>query len=380
MVFVLEKKIQLLAYLLAVLTVLCAQTDAWAQSPNELYKEAVAAYDGGQIPKSILLYEQLVKLEPDSVPVRTNLGVALAQVGRYQEAIAQYQEALKRDPRNAVVHLNLALASYKQAEFDKAASELEKLREEHPDNQQSLYLLADCYLRLGRNSDVVALLAPAYQKNADDRVVDYALGTALMRMGQIQRGEVVIDRILKDGNTAEANLLMGEAQFAASDYKTAAASLRKALDLNRNLPGAWSLYARSLLDSEDTPGAKEAFQHALQADPNDFPANLYLGAILRHDGNIVEAAPYLERAVQLRPASPEAEFQIAALHAANGKLDAARKEFEQIERIQPDFLEVHVQLAALYSRMKLTEESHREQAIVRKLNEKNRAKATPTQP
>ena len=379
-VFVLEKKIRLLAYLLAVLTVLCAHTDAWGQSPNELYKEAVAAYDGGQIPKSISLYEQLVKLEPDSVPVRTNLGVALAQVGRYQEAIAQYQEALKRDPRNAIVHLNLALALYKQAEFDKAAPELEKLRKEHPDNQQSLYLLADCYLRLGRNSDVVALLEPAYQKNADDRVVDYALGTALMRIGQIQRGEVVIDRILKDGNTAEANLLMGEAQFAASDYKTAAASLRKALDLNPDLPGAWSLYARSLLDSEDTSGAKEAFQRALQTDPNDFPANLYLGAILRHDGSNVEAAPYLERALQLRPASPEAQFQIAALHAANGKLDAARKEFEQIERIQPDFLEVHVQLAALYSRMKLTEESRREQAIVLKLNEKNRAKATPNQP
>src|SRR5207245_1193467 len=144
---------------------------------------------------------------------------------------------LKYDPRNAVVHLNLALAWYKQAEFGKATTELERMREEHPDNQQSLYLLADCYLRMGRNSDVVALLEPAYKINADDRVVDYALGTALIRSGQIQRGEVVIDRILKDGNTAEANLLMGEAQFAASDYKTAAATLRKALDLNSNLAG-----------------------------------------------------------------------------------------------------------------------------------------------
>ncbi len=376
----LVKKTQVLARILAALTVLGAHAAAYGQSTEELYKEANAAYERGQIPQSILLYERLVKLEPDSVPARTNLGVALAQVGRYREALTQYQEALKHDPRNALLHLNLALAWYKQAQFDKAATELEKLREEHPDNQQSLYLLADCYLRLGRNSDAVALLEPAYLINADDRVVDYALGTALMRIGQIQRGEVVIDRILKDGNTAEANLLMGEAQFAAADYKTAAATLRKALDLNTNLPGAWSLYARSLLDSEDTPGAKEAFLRALQADPNDFPANLYLGAILRHDGSNAEAAPYLERALQLRPASSEAQFQIAALHAAEGKLEAARKEFKQIERIQPDFLEVHVQLAALYSRMKLAEESRREQAIVLKLNEKARGTTPHDQP
>jgi tetratricopeptide (TPR) repeat protein len=380
MVFILEKKTQLLAYILAALVVSGALTAAHGQSTEDLYREAIAAYERGQISQSILLYEQLVKLEPDSVPARTNLGVALAQVGRYREALTQYQEALKRDPRNAVVHLNLALAWYKQAEFEMAATELEKLREEHPDNQQSLYLLADCYLRLGRNSDAVVLLEPAYRIDADDRVVDYALGTALIRTGQIQRGEVVIDRILKDGNTAEANLLMGEAQFAVSDYKTAAFTLRKALDLNPNLPGAWSLYARALLDGEDKPGAKTAFQHALQADPNDFPANLYLGAILRRDGSNAEAAPYLERALQLRPASPEAQFQIAALHAANGRLDAARKEFEQIEKSWPDFLEVRVQLAALYSRMKLTEESQREREIVLKLNEKARQKSADAKP
>jgi tetratricopeptide (TPR) repeat protein len=380
MVFMPGKRNQLLAYILAALTALGAQTTAHGQSSEELYKEAIAAYERGQIPQSILLYEQLVKQQPDSIPVRTNLGVALVQVGRYQEALFQYQEALKRDPGNVVVHLNLALAWYKQAEFDKAAMELENLRGEHPDNQQTLYLLADCYLRLGRNRDVVELLEPAYRINADDRVVDYALGTALIRMGEIQRGEVVIDRILKDGNTAEANLLMGEAQFAATDYKTAAATLRKALELNPNLPEAWSLYARSLLNSEDTPGAKEAFERALQGDRNDFPANLYLGAILRHDGSNAEAAPYLQRALQLRPASTEAQFQIAALHAGDGRLDAARKEFEQIERIDPDFLEVHVQLAALYSRMKLTEESRREQAIVLKLNERARGTTPHSQP
>ena len=80
----------------------------------------------------------------------TNLAVALAHDGRHQEAIAQYQEALERDPKNSMVRLNLAPARYRRAEFEKASAELESLRKEHTDTRQSLYLLADCHLRLAK--------------------------------------------------------------------------------------------------------------------------------------------------------------------------------------------------------------------------------------
>lgn len=350
------------------------------QSAEELYGEANDAYGRSDFGRAISLYERALTLMPDSVPVRTDLGVALAHVGRYEEAIVQYQEALKRDPKNPVVRLNLALALYKEAEFEKATGELERLLKEQPHNPQVLYLLADCYLRLGKNSEVAALLEPVYRKNPEDRAVDYALGTALIREGQVLRGESIIDRILRDGDTAEATLLTGEAQFAAGDYKTAATTLRKALDLDPNVPGGWSLYGRSLLSSEDPEGAKTAFQNALRADLNDFSGNLYLGSILRLEGKNAEAAPHLAKALRLRPRSPEAAFQMGALDAATGALDKARKEFERLEREWPDFLEVHVELANVYSRLKLKEDSQREQQIVLKLNEKAREKSTETKP
>ena len=240
------------------------------QSSEQLYKDATAAYDRGEVARAISLYEQAVKLQPDSVAARTDLGVALVHEGRYSEGIAEYQEALKRDPGNVTVKLDLALAWYKQGDFEKAASELREMREKQPENRQSLHLLADCYLRMGKNGDVVTLLEPSYKADPADLAVDYALGTALIRGGQIQQGELVIDRILKKGDSAEANLLMGEAQFEARDYKSAAAVLRKALDLNSGIAEAWSLYGRALLHNEDSPGAKEAFLRALQLDPNDF--------------------------------------------------------------------------------------------------------------
>jgi len=345
-----------------------------AQTAEDKYKEASAAFDRGEFEQAIALYEQALKLQPDSVPIRTDLGVALVRLGRYTEAINNYEQALKRDPENKVVRLDLALAWYKQADFAKAAEELEVLRKSDPKNRQALYLLADCYLRLGKNGEVALLLQPEYEANPGDLAVDYALGTALIRQGKIHEGEVVIDPILKGGDTPEANLLLGQAQFSADDFNAAVATLRKAVDQNPKLPEAWSLYGHALLNAgaENLADAKAAFQQALQLDPNDFTANLLLGSIFRREGDYVQAMPYEESALRLRPASPEARFQIAALHAALGKFSDARKEFEQLERDYPDFLEVHVQLAALYARMNLPKESQHEREIVVKLNEKAR--------
>jgi tetratricopeptide (TPR) repeat protein len=280
--------------------------------------------------------------------------------------------ALRRAPGNPELLLNLALARYKQAKFSEAAVDLQKVRRAQPENRQALYLLADCYLRMGRNKDVISLLQPVYDAGPEDRAVEYALGMALLHDGQIQQGEVIIDRVLKSGTSAEAQLLLGAAQLTAGDAKTALPTLQKAMDMNPDLPGGWSLYGKALLDTGDGEAAKPILEKALQADPNDFDANLYLGGLLRHDGDLARAAPFLQKALVLRPASIEARYQMGMLDLGQGKLEEARGIFEHIERESPNFQEVHAQLAVVYARLKRPEDSKRERDIVLQLNEKAR--------
>jgi tetratricopeptide (TPR) repeat protein len=153
-VFIPIRTIPLCILVLSELTALGGFATTQGPTDEQLYDEANGAYDRGDVLRAISLYQLAIALQSDSVPARTNLAVALAHDGRYQEAIAQYQEALERDPKNSMVRLNLALARFKQPEFEKAFVELESLRKEHPDSRPSLYLLADCYLGLGKNSDV----------------------------------------------------------------------------------------------------------------------------------------------------------------------------------------------------------------------------------
>ena len=48
-------------------------------SAEQLYAEANDAYGRNDFARAISLYERALTLVPDSVPVRTDLGVALAQ-------------------------------------------------------------------------------------------------------------------------------------------------------------------------------------------------------------------------------------------------------------------------------------------------------------
>ena len=135
--------------------------------------------------------------------------------GLYTDAVVEYRKALELQPGNLPVRINLALAYYKAAEISQAAAELERALADRPSERQAVLLLSDCYLRLGKNGNAIDLLSPLQQETPDDKAVNYMLGAALIRDGQTSRGQLLVDRILRDGDSAEAHLLAGESKLSA---------------------------------------------------------------------------------------------------------------------------------------------------------------------
>ena len=71
--------------------------------------------------------------------------------------------------------------------IDDAVRELTKVHAEDPANSQATLLLADCYLRMGQNKDVIRVLEPEERKHPDDLAIAYLLGTAYIRDKQVER-------------------------------------------------------------------------------------------------------------------------------------------------------------------------------------------------
>jgi tetratricopeptide (TPR) repeat protein len=354
------------------LYVLCASGQT---APAEkLLKQAITLHQAGDIDGAIRSYKEYLALRPDSPMAISNLGAAYARVGRYEDAITQYRRALKQQPGNTPVELNLALAYYKSGQAEQASTILEKVHKAAPDQLQPVLLLADCWLAIGKNKSVVELLTPLAERQADDLAVAYALGTALVRDNQFMRGQVVIERILRNGDSAEARLLMGTTKLSMHDNAGALVDLSNAAELNPKLPDVYSYYGQALLNTGDPAGAAEAFRKALAANPNDFVANLQFAVVLRQDEHYDEAQKYLRRALQVRPGDLAVRYQLASIDFNQGKLDASLAALESIVKEAPNFTEAHVTLATVYYRLKRKADGDKERAIVVKLNAEAQAK------
>lgn len=341
---------------------------AGSADPEPLLKQAIALHQQGKAEQAVPLYEDYLRQKPASVLANANLGAALASLGRYEAAVERYRKALEQAPGNQAIRLNLGLAYYKQTLLDEAIVEFQKVLAAQPSNHQAALLLADAWLNIGENQKVVDLLSPVDQRNPTDQAVSYLLGTALIRTGDIERGQVVVDRILRNGESPEALLLLASVQLAGTANKDAIGNIERALKLNPRLPGGWTVYGLARLNDGNPEGAKEAFLHELQNNPNDFESHLQVGALFRVEQNYDEARNHFEKASQLRPRSIALKYQVGALEMATGHLEQSRELLEACTREAPSFVEAHVSLATLYYRMKRKEDGDRERSIVEKLN------------
>src|SRR5208337_3151938 len=327
--------------------VLAAQT---ARTPEDLLKEAESLHRAGKLDQAIEDYRAFLKRYPDVAPVRSNLGAALAGAGRYEEAILEYMKALKIQPGNPQVELNLALAHYKAVQLTEAASELLPLHAAVPGNLKIALLLADCYFRLGEYRKVVELLEPIEAAHPEEQALIYLLGMALIRDGQVSKGEVLVNKILRNGDSAEAHLMLGAARLEIYDASGAVDELAVAVKLDPKLPLAHYLYGNALLTLGHRDEAMQCFREELAIDPNEFGSNLYLGVLLNQGEKYKEAIPYLARALQVRPDDPAVRYQIVLGQIGMGNLEQGRKSLEALVKDNPDFLDAHVSLARLYYR------------------------------
>src|SRR6185437_8687864 len=225
---------------------------AQTSDPRALIEDAMSKQQAGDLEGAVPEYREFLKLHPEATAIHSNLGAALAGLGRFEEAIPEYKIALRQSPRLPGARLNLALAYYKMGHVSEAADQLVRVHTEDPANLQSALLLGDCYLRMGQNKDVIRVLEPEEKKHPENMAIAYMLGTALIRDKQVEKGQVLVDQILRNGDSAEAHLMLGSAKMSVSDFSGARDEFAKAVALNPNLPEVHVMYAQALHLTGDT--------------------------------------------------------------------------------------------------------------------------------
>src|ERR1700722_5182830 len=357
---------------LILLTFFPAAARAQEPNPDQLLSRAIEAQQHGDYQSAIRDYRKLLELRPNTIEAKVNLGAALAHVGDFDGAIAMYRSALPQisEQNNFQKHgvlLNLALAYYKKGDFENAAEQFETLHKASPADVRVAILLGDSDVRLGKPATAVELLEPLEPANAQNLDLEYAYGTALIKVGKRRDGVARIEKVAKAGNSADAYFLAGSTFLDLNEFESARRDLDEALRLDPKLPGIYTLAGTARDKTGDIKAGEVAFREALKINPDDFEANLYLGAILYRERHMDEAKPYLDRALRLNPSSSMARYESAMFESTSGQYETAAQDLEKLVKDDPTWLEPHEELASLYYRLHRPADGAKEREIVDKL-------------
>jgi len=223
-----------------------------------------------------------VRLDPDDLEARLDLGAALSSIGRIDPAIAAYEEVLRRRPRQPAI-LKLAADLYRaKGDLPKAIAYYERLRRIAPDDPRPVFLLGKAYYETGR-------LDAAERMFTDGAHYPGMLGDAYSNLGAIA---------VRRGHVSEALWFLSR---AAQRRATKA--------------GVHYNYALALRAADRHEEALAELDAAAKIDPNDAEVRFVGGVVALRLGRAADAEARFQEALRLDPAHEGARHNLALLES-----------------------------------------------------------------
>lgn len=116
---------------------------------NYLFGKAHAYEQAGLFEKTVHVYKELLKKNPESLPVYLSLGGLYFRRGRYENAIRYYEKVIRKNPKHYQGHYWLAMCFWKLGRYHAAINTLEEVIQFLPTFKDALNLMGECYERIG---------------------------------------------------------------------------------------------------------------------------------------------------------------------------------------------------------------------------------------
>ncbi len=247
-------------------------------------------------------FKKALEIDPKSMNAQLALGGFYQSRNRLPEAEQQFKHAIEMDPKNPAPRtalVRLFMSEGKRSETESLALQTKK---DIPDNPEAYRMLGDFYFSTGDLDKAATEYASLYSDHPKDSQVKKNYIQILILKKRLDDAEKLNDEILKsDPHDAEAQVFKGEMQ----------------------------------LDRNDTNGAIQSLQGALNDDPDNAVAHYQLGLAFNQQHNPARAEAEWHQAVALRPDLTDAQRFLASAEKERGDSVALLQTAEQIIAAQP---------------------------------------------
>ncbi|MEW5747283.1 MAG: tetratricopeptide repeat protein [Candidatus Thermoplasmatota archaeon] len=266
---------------------------------SALLEQANAAYDAGDYPRALSLFDEAMASGVDTEVAHNNRAAALDALGQCGRAAEGYMAAVKRSPGYELAWHNLGNCLLAQGLFEGAADAYKRASSLNPSRVQNLAGLANSYSKLGR----------------------------------VRRAKAVVDRMLSSGSRDPAlHLMAAEILLDLGLYEAAADACREHMRLRGDSPEAMSLLGTAYHESGNFAMAVQSFEKALVMSPNNKEILNNMGYSLFCAGFLDPALAAFDRALAIDPGYKHAWYNKGyAYHGAerlNEAVECYRKALE----------------------------------------------------
>lgn len=351
-----------------ILIALLLASSASAQSPSlaELSSQGKAALRDQQYDRAENVYEQVIKLDPQSAEAHSNLGFALYMSGRYTLAIAQFHKALGLDSHLDRTQVLLALSYFDSGEYERAVPLLEKSYQTRRDDPVLVAHLGLAYLRQNKDDKALAMLThwAELEPNSPDAL--YFKGKASVYVASDsfdQLSKAAPDSYRMFQLRAEMLRQQGMTTAAITEYKKAISQKPGAAGLHYVLGTVYREAGR--LDE-----ALAEFNAELKISPNDAMTDYLIGDTYLQQTKPDDAQRYLRQALEIQPGLADAQLDLAKTYRSQAKTDEAVKLLQSMIASDPSRQDVHYLLFGLYKERGQMDEARKELQIFEALKRK----------
>jgi len=298
---------------------------------GHLYADLAARYGYREyVDKAIEHYRAALKADPAASDVSEELTDLYIQAGKLADAVAEAEEILKRNPQNLEARRMLGRIYARliqdpqqnrinEQRLRQAIEQFRKITEQDPKDLDSWLMLGRLY-KIAQNSvESEKAYKQALAIEPDNEFALSGLALVYSDLGDTNAAVEMWKRLADRNPNPRTLRALAGAYEQVNDYKSAANTLRRALelaprdqDLKRNL-------AEDLLLAGDVDEALTLYSELAQANAKDPFLHLRLSQIYRQKRRLAQAREAHERARAIEPDNLEIRYNEVNLLDAEGK-------------------------------------------------------------
>lgn len=328
----------------------------------ELYR---AELEGDMQNGAERMFQQVVRVYPESDQAQVGLAAAQIFSGKFDEAEKSLRGALAKNDRNIEAHHNLGLVLLSRNDLDGACLELEQALALRPGHLDDMVWLARIRLQQGKEQVARDWIERARAAHPDSTAPLVLEATLAAQHQQFSEALKLVDQALdRNGDDGEGLLLKGKLHHQLGQDNSARQALRRACELlptsfeaNYNM-GQLTLavsgdealpYLVRAYELRAPGGMADALRNQLLTVPfraARTPIDLARADLAR--GNLGGAGEWAAKARAVEPENGEVRLLAGDIAQRRGALDEAERELLEACRLLPASLDAHLALAHAY--------------------------------